>query len=90
MSLSAKEQYHEDFLKLNPRHCVPTLQDGEFILNESRAIAAYLINSRLPNHSIYPNDPKMRAVIDQRLYFDISVLNQRTRDIFVSFDLFYI
>lgn len=84
MSLSAKEQYHEDFLKINPRHCVPTLQDGEFILNESRAIAAYLINSRFPNHSIYPNDPKLRAVIDQRLYFDISVLNQRTRDIFVS------
>lgn len=84
VNLSAKEQHDKEFLKINPQHCVPTLKEGEFILLESRAIATYLVNSRSPNHSIYPVDPKARAIIDQRLYFDLSVLNQRTRDIFVS------
>lgn len=90
VDLSAKEQHAEEFLKINPQHCVPTLKEGEFILLESRAIATYLINSRLPNHSVYPVDPKARAIIDQRLYFDLSVLNQRTRDIFVSIVIIFL
>lgn len=90
MNLSAKEQYDVEFLKINPQHCVPTLKEGEFILLESRAIATYLINSRSPNHSVYPVDPRARAIIDQRLYFDMSVLNQRTRDIFVSKNFIYL
>lgn len=39
----ARGEHHEaGFLALNPRHQVPVLQDGEFILSEASAIIRYL------------------------------------------------
>ena len=42
LSFSAGEHKTPEFLKLNPRHQVPVIRDGEFVLNESLAIIAYL------------------------------------------------
>lgn len=72
-----------EFLKLNPEHTIPTLVDGDYVLWESRAIAAYLVNSKAPGHSLYPTDPKVRGRIDQKLYFDLGTLQKRGRDIAV-------
>lgn len=64
------EQKTPEFLKVNPMHQVPALVDGDFVVTESRAILAYLVNSRKPGSSWYPADPKTRAHIDQLLHFE--------------------
>lgn len=56
------EQLKEEFLKLNPVHQVPVLVDGDFVLSESRAIMACLVNTRKPGSDLYPSDPKARAL----------------------------
>ena len=57
--------------QMNPQHNIPTFKEGDFVMNESRAIAAYLANSRDKSGKLYPSDPKVRAVVDQRMYFDM-------------------
>lgn len=85
VNLWEKEQLKEDFVKVNPQHCVPTIDDNGFILWESRAIAAYLVEKNHPEgHSLYPLDAQRRALINQRLQFDAGTLYPRIRAICVS------
>lgn len=80
------ENRSEEYSKLNPLHQVPVLIDDDgFILTESRAIATYLVNSRDPNNSLYPSDPMKRAIVDERLYYDATVVFQSHVDILVKF-----
>lgn len=80
-----KEQLKEEFMKINPRHTVPTLDDNGFILTESRAIAIYLAEKYFPiGHQLYPQDIKQRARINQLLQFDCCILYPRIRIIQVK------
>lgn len=70
-------------LQLNPQHTIPTIDDNGFSLWESRAIMTYFVNQYGKDDTLYPKDPKKRALVDQRLYFDIGTLYARFGDLYV-------
>lgn len=73
-----------EFIKINPQRTVPTLTDDEFALWDSHAIASYLVRTYASDDSLYPQDPKQKAVVDQRMYFNAGILFPRLREICVS------
>jgi glutathione S-transferase len=58
-------QYKPDFETVNPSHQVPVLEDGDFRLTESSAILKYLADQK--GTAAYPNDPRQRARIHERM-----------------------
>jgi glutathione S-transferase len=50
----------------------------------SHAILGYLVNQYAKDDSLYPKEPKKRAVIDQRLHFDTGVFFPRFGSYYVS------
>jgi glutathione S-transferase len=85
LNLMNRDQLKPEFLKINPQHNVPTIVDDGFCLNESQAISAYLINryGGQKGQHLYPEDAQQRAVIDQLLNFDASVLFVNMRNLYV-------
>lgn len=84
VDLFKKEQLSESFLKINPQHCVPTLDDNGYVLWESRAISCYLADKYGKDDLLYPKDLQKRGLVNQRLYFDSSTLYVKIRAICVS------
>lgn len=83
VDLFAKEQLQPDFLKVNPQHTIPTLVDGDFTVWDSHAIGPYLAKTYGKEDTLYPSDPKKKAIVDQRLYFDCGTFYPRVRQICV-------
>ncbi|XP_055545724.1 glutathione S-transferase 1-1-like [Wyeomyia smithii] len=68
----AGETRTEEFLRMNPQHTIPTIDDNGFYLWESRAILAYLVETYRQGHDLYPTIPKERALINRVLHHDSS------------------
>lgn len=81
LDLLKKEQFSEEFLAINPQHCVPTIDDNGFILWESRAILSYLMETRSPH--LVPTSPKEKAILNQRLHFELGGLTSKFSSVFV-------
>lgn len=77
VDLMKGEQLKPEFVKLNPQHTIPTLVDDGFSIWESRAIQIYLIDKYASSDALYPKCPKARALVNQRLFFDIGTLYTR-------------
>ncbi|CAD0200541.1 unnamed protein product [Chrysodeixis includens] len=77
LNLKEGEQLKPEFVKINPQHTVPTIVDDGFALWESRAITRYLVNKYGKESTLYPADVKLRALVDQRLDFDLGTLYTR-------------
>ncbi|XP_065372220.1 glutathione S-transferase 1-1-like [Calliphora vicina] len=74
LDLMAGEHLKPEFVKINPQHTIPTLVDGDFSIWESRAIMAYLVEKYGKDDSLYPKCPQKKAVVNQRLYFDMGTM----------------
>ena len=62
------EQNAPEFLKLNPNHKVPVLEDDGFVLWESYAIMQYLADAT-PGQTLYPAGPRERADVNRWLFW---------------------
>ncbi|XP_017087036.2 glutathione S-transferase 1 [Drosophila bipectinata] len=74
VNLLEKEHLKPDFLKINPLHTVPALDDNGFYLADSHAINSYLVSKYGKDDSLYPKDLQKKAIVDQRLHYDSSVV----------------
>ena len=76
-SMQTGEMKKGPYLGLNPNGKVPTLQDGDFTLWESRAIMQYLA-SKKPNNELWPSDPRKQADIARWQFWESSHLSRGT------------
>ncbi len=79
LSFSAGDTLKPEFVALNPRHRVPVLVDGDFVLYESNAIVEYL-DEAYPGRGapLFPGDARTRAHVRRLIdevdnYFDKAV-----------------
>ncbi|XP_045467040.1 glutathione S-transferase 1-like [Harmonia axyridis] len=75
------EHLSPKYLKLNPQHTIPTLDDKGLIIWDSHAIIAYLVGKYGEHDSFYPKDIEKRAVVDQRLHFDSGLISHILKEI---------
>ncbi|KAB7506038.1 Glutathione S-transferase 1-1 [Armadillidium nasatum] len=80
INLEKKEHLKPEYIKINPQHTIPTLVDGNLKLRESRPICTYLASQHGKDESLYPKDPKERALVDNLLSFDMGTLSQRMKE----------
>jgi len=63
------EHRSAEFLALNPNGAVPVLEDGDFVLTESRAMLHYL-STQKPESRLVPSDPKEQAEVLRWQFWD--------------------
>ena len=86
LSFSAAEHKTPEFLRLNPRHKVPVIRDGEFVLNESLAIVVYL-DRKFPEPPLFGRSAEesgliWRAISEFQCYLQPSLLEHVVRPIY--------
>lgn len=66
------EHMTTEYALLNPQKEIPVLDDDGFLLGESNAILQYICDKYKPESTLYPQDPKSRAIVNHRLCFNLS------------------
>jgi glutathione S-transferase len=70
-------------LARNPNAMVPVLQDADFVLWESNAICRYLAG-KVPRSTLLPDDPRLRAPVEQWMDWQATELNNSWRYAFLA------
>ena len=76
LSFAAGDTRKPEFVALNPRHRVPVIVDGDFVLYESNAIVEYLDDAYAGRgQPLFPGDARNRALVRRLVseadnYFD--------------------
>jgi len=63
------ETMTDEFMRLNPRHKIPVLRHGSFVLTESAAIIQYLSETFSHPDLMPPRDAESRALLNEWCYF---------------------
>ncbi|XP_052894539.1 glutathione S-transferase 1-like [Anopheles moucheti] len=79
INLLAGDHLKEDFVKLNPQHTIPLIDDNGTIVRDSHAIIVYLVTKYGKDDSLYPTDVVTRSKVNAALHFDSGVLFARAR-----------
>lgn len=74
INLGTGENRTPEFLKMNPQGTVPVLDDNGIIVTDSHAICIYLCEKYAKTDALYPKDLLKRTEVNQRLFFDASVI----------------
>ncbi|MGD9862097.1 MAG: glutathione S-transferase family protein [Pseudodonghicola sp.] len=85
VDIRAGDNRAAEFLARNPNAKVPVLEDGNFVLWESRAICAYLAGIR-PEAGLYSDGLKARTLVDQWAWWQAIHLGPAMQKL--SFELF--
>ena len=67
----------------NPNGMVPVIRDGDFVLWESNAICRYLAGKQ-PRSTLLPEDPHLRAQVEQWMDWQATELNNSWRYAFLA------
>jgi glutathione S-transferase len=79
LSFSAGDTRKPEFVALNPRHRVPVIVDGDFVMYESNAIVEYLDEAHPATGApLFPGDVRTRALVRRLImevdaYFDKAI-----------------
>ncbi|KAF5270022.1 hypothetical protein FQR65_LT05821 [Abscondita terminalis] len=79
------EHLSEKYLKMNPLHTVPTLDDNGKAMYDSHVITPYIVDKYGKNDVLYPKDLYERALVNQGLAFDLGSLYTILRDIDIAY-----
>ncbi|XP_065073873.1 glutathione S-transferase 1-like [Ochlerotatus camptorhynchus] len=82
VNLLAGEHLKPEFLKMNPQHTVPVLDDNGAVVSESHAIMIYLVSKYGKDDSLYSRDLLKQAKLNAALHFESGVLFARMRFVF--------
>ena len=78
LSFAAGDTRKPEFVALNPRHRVPTIVDGDFVLYESNAIVEYL-DEAYPGRGqpLFPGDARNRALVRRLIWRSTTTSSRR-------------
>jgi glutathione S-transferase len=70
------ETMSAEFMRINPRHKIPVLRHGAFVVTESAAIIQYLSETFTDHRELYvPSDARERAELNEWCYFILTELD---------------
>ena len=79
LSFAAGDTRKPEFVALNPRHRVPVIVDGDFVLYESNAIVEYLDDAYAGRgQPLFPGDVRNRALVRRLVAEAVQVRGVRT------------